>query len=939
MEHLPPDDFSVDLINIGDFNLDLFFATDNYKSEEANVGNDSSKEIIKELGDEKEKLTKLIEEYKKSTLIEEKEKLRETIYSKTILLNEKQLELAQNIFLSNQSEISFLDDESNALKKVHQNSNSTQLDKADNLISEAFRLKIKGIEKLGSIDAGIPLVEQNKIFKEALEIQKLSIEKYIMANGMYKLEPQNLVKKVEAETAIVLPKDSIVADIVVIENTSEASKTEADIKGVSDSSNIETPILKDSEESPTAKKVKESIEKNSVNVSEKRKAEIQSLDERLSNEKQLESLSIPTNVLVENKYKNQPEIIRDIKDNDKYAGYFNLKIANDSLKNMGATQNKLMESFDKLGGIKAEQAKNIMNGSVSAIDAAKESDQLYNEAFFNFEKKEIAKINARKSDSLFAINQSKIELLNKNFSDAEKSTIKSIEENTYLPKKQVVILKTVNSDLQPEITPDIEPIRKEKIEPILVKVESKNVTTTIDSKLHKETEVSKLESKLVPKILVASIFAIDTISKNRATSIVQNPTLPNGLVYMVQVGAFKNEIKANTFNDFSPVLTDKLNNGITRYIVGLFIEIYAANDAKNQIRAMGYKDAFVVAYQDGKRIQMVSTESTGNSAIAENIESKKIPFAENKNSEPKKDTIANEKETKIIQIPKVTEIQIDEKFVPDNKAASYYNDATAAKAKQVEIIKGLFYTVQVGVYSKPVSINKLFNITPLNSELLSNGFIRYTSGQFISLALASAKKDNIVNAGITDAFITAYYNGKRISVTQAQNFVTTYGNTILTSDGNVAPLDSKAADVEIQVPKEKIIFSVKDTSGTSPAQVSPIEKESKVPSGFGNSLDDGNTNESVINERVEYKVLLGQFDENIPSDVASALLNIQYLGVNMEPKENGAILYTSNTVYFYKSASDMLKSFKEGGMKDAKIIAFIDKMPATVEEARELSGQ
>ncbi|MCB9178487.1 MAG: hypothetical protein H6590_03575 [Flavobacteriales bacterium] len=78
-------------------------------------------------------------------------------------------------------------------------------------------------------------------------------------------------------------------------------------------------------------------------------------------------------------------------------------------------------------------------------------------------------------------------------------------------------------------------------------------------------------------------------------------------------------------------------------------------------------------------------------------------------------------------------------FAPTADAASYYNVPGAAPATQVETIKGLFYTVQVGVYSKPVPLDKLFNIAPLNSERTETAKIRYTTGRYTDTEQARAQ--------------------------------------------------------------------------------------------------------------------------------------------------------------------------------------------------------
>src|SRR5690606_10781180 len=117
--------------------------------------------------------------------------------------------------------------------------------------------------------------------------------------------------------------------------------------------------------------------------------------------------------------------------------------------------------------------------------------------------------------------------------------------------------------------------------------------------------------------------------------------------------------------------------------------------------------------------------------------------------------LSPENKTATVENPDVAESGELQEFIIDEARAKYYDDPTAAKADQVEVTPGLFYTVQVGVYSKPVSLDKLFNIDPLNSELTASGYIRYTTGKFDDIASASSKKEEVKILGVNDAFVTA----------------------------------------------------------------------------------------------------------------------------------------------------------------------------------------
>src|SRR5690606_32979521 len=239
--------------------------------------------------------------------------------------------------------------------------------------------------------------------------------------------------------------------------------------------------------------------------------------------------------------------------------------------------------------------------------------------------------------------------------------------------------------------------------------------------------------------------------------------MPDGLVFQVQVGAFRNKIPQDLFGDFAPVMGQELPNGITRYRAGIFRAYRAAIDARNQIREKGYSDAFVVAYVDGERL----TGTQANQILEQTRIAEGMSVSE---------TVAP-KPTNTSQIAGITTNK--EAPTTDTPRTDYYNDPEAAAANLVEATTGLFYTVQVGVYSKPVKLDALFNLVELNSELTSNGYIRYTSGRYTSPETAGIRKAEVIEKGVSDAFITAYYNGKRISITKAQSIFDAEGASAL----------------------------------------------------------------------------------------------------------------------------------------------------------------
>ena len=76
------------------------------------------------------------------------------------------------------------------------------------------------------------------------------------------------------------------------------------------------------------------------------------------------------------------------------------------------------------------------------------------------------------------------------------------------------------------------------------------------------------------------------------------------------------------FQGFAPISAEKVRDDITRYRVGYFKTYQDANKAKNQIRGLStsYRDAFVVAINNGKRIKLSEARAILSSQPVKNIQ-------------------------------------------------------------------------------------------------------------------------------------------------------------------------------------------------------------------------------------------------------------------------------------------------------------------------------
>jgi hypothetical protein len=251
---------------------------------------------------------------------------------------------------------------------------------------------------------------------------------------------------------------------------------------------------------------------------------------------------------------------------------------------------------------------------------------------------------------------------------------------------------------------------------------------------------------------IASNFSI---GKNPKISIEKplpiNVNNPTGLIYRVQVGAFRKPISKDAFRDFAPVSGEVLKNGLTCYLAGYFNSSKSAISARKQIRSLGYVDAFIVAYCDGKRISFAQGRELEISGRCKSMSQDELILALKQNNSS-------------------NEINSDRK-INEYKSANYLNTPNARKAEIGEEQEHLFFTVQIGVYNKPISNNQLAEFSKLVTFKTDKGKIRYSSGMFENLNDAKIHRKEALARGIKDAFIVAYYKGKRISIVEANNLI------------------------------------------------------------------------------------------------------------------------------------------------------------------------
>lgn len=101
-----------------------------------------------------------------------------------------------------------------------------------------------------------------------------------------------------------------------------------------------------------------------------------------------------------------------------------------------------------------------------------------------------------------------------------------------------------------------------------------------------------------------------TSTKAELAQLKETPPAPapmdfsKGVVFKVQIGAFKNKDLSKYFENnpnFGGEATDK---GEQRFTIGVFRDYWEADKFKKYMREMGVKDAWIVPFKDGARVEI-----------------------------------------------------------------------------------------------------------------------------------------------------------------------------------------------------------------------------------------------------------------------------------------------------------------------------------------------
>lgn len=271
-----------------------------------------------------------------------------------------------------------------------------------------------------------------------------------------------------------------------------------------------------------------------------------------------------------------------------------------------------------------------------------------------------------------------------------------------------------------------------------------------------------------------------------------------GLIFRIQFAAYNRIVGDDYTKGLSPIFTENVpGKTLIRYMTGVFGTYNAATTALPKVKALGFGDAFIVAYLNGVRVSIYEANQYLARHQASDVNLLVIG----------NDIIADNAGTYQKTVDRNTES--DSHTSTQSAITSQNNDDTSYK--NINSNAEVILTVQFAAAKRLLQPGEIYGIETDFVEYLDNGYIRHMYGKHYTMNDANAARNQLREKGARDAFVVAYRDGKRIPVNEALEIIRTKPvkkqvetnaqpiDTIMHDQGTAPHLPDKTSGIVIDI--------------------------------------------------------------------------------------------------------------------------------------------
>ncbi|MFM1931041.1 MAG: hypothetical protein RL226_344 [Bacteroidota bacterium] len=237
------------------------------------------------------------------------------------------------------------------------------------------------------------------------------------------------------------------------------------------------------------------------------------------------------------------------------------------------------------------------------------------------------------------------------------------------------------------------------------------------------------------------------------------------------------------------------------------------------------------------------------------------------------------------------------------------------------------YRVQIGAFRFPLAENIFKDVPDVLSILGDDGLTRYVTRPYANINDAALRKVNMLLEGFEGAFITAYKNGRRISIDEAKGLVPS------SAPAEPSPVDEPMVVETPKAPESAPVETVVEVTEPAETQETPVVEEVATPTANVTAEPVS----AIDPSKAKFKVLIASFEGAVPMDVMYQLLDFG----NAVPHREGATKTNvySRPVNTLVEAENVLTLAKEYGFTDAVIMGDFNGNTVTLAEIQQMLNQ
>lgn len=335
--------------------------------------------------------------------------------------------------------------------------------------------------------------------------------------------------------------------------------------------------------------------------------------------------------------------------------------------------------------------------------------------------------------------------------------------------------------------------------------------------------------------------------------------------YMVALGTFKRGLPAELMTKYlsiNDIASTNIDDSTTVYTAGKFNNLLDAENRKKQLASEGMKDTRVVYKQNGKFYDAPNYSSQTNTTTNNN--SNNSTTNNNTNSSLTNNNSNNNTSTNNTTNNSTNNNSTTNNTNENNSTTNSNNTQTVPPTLNTP---GIVLRVQLGAYKNRLSKGVFKDVPNLIEIKTEDGLYKYMTGSFSSFDDAAKQKVEMILKGYQGAFITAYKDGKRVSLEEA-------GATKMKKE-DLQEIEDNASVNALNT--KLIVFKVQVGVFKNEPPAEKQELFSKLK-GLTKETTTSGLNRYVVGSYSDYKLALASKNEAIKAGATDAFIIALYNG-------------------------------------------------------------